>query len=353
MCVEVFNKNSKIIVLNLAYRPPNGDPNEIENHFKNILSKREITNKELVLVGDFNINVLDFNESKMVQNFVNLMFRHGLIPTINKPTRVTRNTATAIDHIITNSVINAEFKTGIIKTDISDHFPIFFIFKCVVDSTEAREEFIYKRNYSSNSIETFKQKLREVNWNEVKQSNNANESYAKFSEICTSLYEECFPKFKIKLNQRKNLSPWITKGIKKSSKRKQKLYEKFLKKRNAFNETAYKTYKNLFEAIKRKSKKNHYSQKILQFKYDIKKRWNVMKEIIGKAKHSKKSNFPQKLKIGNKIKTGENEIANEFNKYFADIGPSLAKNIPKPSIPFESFLKRVNTTMPSQCLSTN
>ena len=257
--------------MNLTYRPPNADPNELENHFKNILSKREITNKELVLVGDFNINVLDFNESKMVQNFVNLMFRHGLIPTINKPTRVTRNTATAIDHIITNSVINAEFKTGIIKTDISDHFPIFFIFKCVVDSTEAREEFIYKRNYSSNSIETFKQKLREVNWNEVKQSNNANKSYAKFSEICTSLYEECFPKFKIKLNQRKNLSPWITKGIKKSSKRKQKLYEKFLKKRNAFNETAYKTYKNLFEAIKRKSKKNHYSQKILQFKYDIKK----------------------------------------------------------------------------------
>ena len=51
------------------------------------------------------------------------MFRHGLIPTVNKPTRVTRNTATAIDHIITNSIINAEFKTGIIQTDISDHFP--------------------------------------------------------------------------------------------------------------------------------------------------------------------------------------------------------------------------------------
>ena len=132
--------------MNLTYRPPNADPNELENHFKNILSKREITNKELVLIGDFNINVLDFNESKMVQSFVNLMFRHGLIPTINKPTRVIRNTATAIDHTITNSVINAEFKTGIIKADISNHFHIFFIFKCVVDTTETRKEFIYKRN---------------------------------------------------------------------------------------------------------------------------------------------------------------------------------------------------------------
>ena len=204
------------------------------------------------MVGDFDINVLDFNGSKMAQNFANLMFRDALIPTINKPTFATRNTATAIDHIITNSAINAEFKTGIIQTDISDHFPVFFIFKCVVDSTEAREEFIYKRNYSSNSIETFKQKLREVNWNEVKQSNNANESFAKFSEICTSLYEERFPKFKIKLNEREKLSPWITKGIKKSSKRKQKLYEKFLKKRKKLRQlsvspkkfTTHKRYSN-------------------------------------------------------------------------------------------------------------
>ena len=181
--------------MNVAYRPPNGEPNELQNH-----SKQEITNKELVLVGDFNIGLFDFNEGKMVQHFVNLMFRHGFISTINKLTRVTRNTATAIDHNITNSIINTEFKTVIVKTDISDHFLVFFIFTCVVN-TEAREEFLYKRNYSSNSIETFKQKQLEVNWNEVKQSTNANESYAKFSEICTSLYEEYFPKFKIRLTQ--------------------------------------------------------------------------------------------------------------------------------------------------------
>ena len=137
----------------------------------------------------------------MVQSFVNLMFRHGLIPTVNKPTSITRNTATAIDHINSKSVINAKFKAGIIKTYISDHFPIFFIFKCVVDTTAAREEFICKRNYSSNSIETFNQKLRELNWNEVKQCNNANESYAKFSEICTSLY---LPSQSVSINELKD-----------------------------------------------------------------------------------------------------------------------------------------------------
>ena len=34
-----------------------------------------------------------------------------------------------------------------------------------------------------------------------------------------------------------------------------------------------------------------------------------MKKIVGKAKRSKKSNFPRKLKIGNKIETDEYEIA--------------------------------------------
>ena len=75
-----------------------------------------------------------------------------------------------------------------------------------------------------------------------------------------------------------------------------------------------------------------------------------MKEIIGKAKHSKKLNFPWKSKIGNKTKTCKDEKANEFNKY---VGPSLVKNIPNFSIPLESFLKRVNTTLSSQSLSIN
>ena len=58
------------------------------------------------MVGDLNINILDFNESKMIQGFVNLMSRDDLIPIVNKPTRVTWNTTTAIDHIIANSVLS-------------------------------------------------------------------------------------------------------------------------------------------------------------------------------------------------------------------------------------------------------
>ena len=46
-------------------------------------------------------------------------------------------------------------------------------------------------------------------------------------------------------------SPWITKGIKKSSKKKQRLYSKFLKKRNEKTKKEYQDYKKLFESIKK------------------------------------------------------------------------------------------------------
>ena len=47
-----------------------------------------------------------------------------MIPTINKPTRVTKKTKTATDHIIASSIVEPTFKTAIIESDVSDHFPI-------------------------------------------------------------------------------------------------------------------------------------------------------------------------------------------------------------------------------------
>ena len=53
------------------------------------------------------------------------MFRYGMILTINKPT----SAATAIDHIITNVIIDTDFKTEILKICISDHLAIMLAFR--------------------------------------------------------------------------------------------------------------------------------------------------------------------------------------------------------------------------------
>ena len=60
-----------------------------------------------------------------------------------------------------------------------------------------------------------------------------------------------FQKKEIEIKSKYLNTPWITKGIRKSSKHKQCFYEKYLKRRSNENEKTYKTYKNLFERIKK------------------------------------------------------------------------------------------------------
>ena len=78
--------------------------------------------------GDFNINILEYEFVKKVQHILNSMFQRHMIFAINKPTRVTRNTATAGDHSFTNTVTGGiQHRFRIIKIDISDHFPVLFV----------------------------------------------------------------------------------------------------------------------------------------------------------------------------------------------------------------------------------
>ena len=88
-------------------------------------------------------------------------------------------------------------------------------------------------------------------WDYIKEIDNPNEAYSKFLYDFSSLYEEAFPKLEIKIKQKNLISPWITKGIMKSSKQKQKPYNEFLKSRTKENEVIYKAYKNLFEVIRK------------------------------------------------------------------------------------------------------
>ena len=70
-------KNRKTILI-LTFRQPNGDVKEFEKDLNKILSANDIL-KEVVMAGDFNINLLDLKQNKKVQNFLNIMFGHDAI----------------------------------------------------------------------------------------------------------------------------------------------------------------------------------------------------------------------------------------------------------------------------------
>ena len=72
-------------------------------------------------------------------------------------------------------------------------------------------------------------KISQYDWDTIKTHQDANEAYNNFISTFCTIYDTFFPVNKMKIT--KDLeSPWITKGIKKSSKKKQCLYSKFLKK---------------------------------------------------------------------------------------------------------------------------
>ena len=83
-----------------------------------------------------------------------------------------------------------------------------------------------------------------------------------------------------------------------------------------------------------------------------KKTWNVMKELIGKTRKSE-PHSPGNLLINEQEVSCKVEIANEFNTFFTNIGAELAKNIPNTSRPFKSYIKKVDTTMPTDSLTIN
>ena len=154
----------------------------------------------------------------------------------------------------------------------------------------------------------------------------------------------------IEIKPKKLKTPWFSKRLKKSSKTKQRLYIKFLKNKSAESEEKYKNYKNLFEKLKIKSKKNYYASLLNKYKYDTKQTWQVMKEITGKQK-TKSSSLPTTIKTKQGITEKESEISKEFNKYFTSAGTALASKIPIVFKDVSECLPQCNVSMEHKELS--
>ena len=104
--------------------------------------------------------------------------------------------------------------------------------------------------------------------------------------------------------------------------------------------------------MRRKSKKNYYSEKILSFKGDAKRTWKTMKDLIGKAKINK-SSLPQNIRVKKADMFEQEKIATEFNRFFANVGPILAKQIPESENTFESYPVKTSATMQHKSVSRN
>ena len=88
----------------------------------------------------------------------------------------------------------------------------------------------------------------------------------------------------------------------------------------------YKQYRNKLNKLLFEAEKEHYETLLNENKNNLKKSWRILKDVINKKKVSSSCS---KFTVNGENTTDKMKITNGFNKYFVNIGPTLAKDIPQ------------------------
>ena len=133
----------------VIYRPPDTYLKLFNDSFNDLFDTLGRELEYCYLMSDFNIDLLNFDKHAETTSFVDMLHAHSFVSLINRPTRVTKNSATLIDNIFTNCYCNIEntFQC-LIYTDVCDHFPIvlldFEMQLCDTDTAVTRRNISYK-----------------------------------------------------------------------------------------------------------------------------------------------------------------------------------------------------------------
>ena len=322
----ILINHDKNVIIGTIYRPPATDIKEFNENMSHLLLIIQNENELAYIMGDYNINLLNSDKHIQTSEFVDIMFGFGYYPLINKPTRVKNTTATLIDNIFTNDLGKLETMSGIIVCDISDHYPVFHILKtrvenCVPTSTK-------KRQFNDKNISQFRTNLSTYNWSNLYLTNDPQIAFSEFYNTFKTNFDECFP-VKICNSSYGNKKTWLTPALRTSIRTKNKLYKKYKKYPFLSHERVYKKYRNKLCQLLRNAERSHYHYIITKYKQNLKKSWQIIKDIIGKKQGEKV--IANKFKVDNKIIMDPVVIANSFNNFYINIGHNLASKIPNPN----------------------
>ena len=231
-----------------------------EEYILPLLEKASKENKPLILLGDFNINLLKSDSDNSVSNFLDILGSFSLLPQIILPARLTNTSKTLIDNIFIDSS-SFQVSSGNLIYLISDHLPQFSILKNLKPNSNLKHN-KFKRNWSKFDQENFVLDFLEINWENTLELNkqNVNTSFDNFYNSINNLLDKYAPLKKLTKKQIRTMSkPWISQGILTSIKKRDHLFKLFIKSKNPIEkstlEKQYKQYRNLIVCLCRRSKK--------------------------------------------------------------------------------------------------
>lgn len=201
------------VIVGVIYRSPSSSYNQFCRALDELLCKITNERKNVVLMGDININLADI-DSVICEEYINCFTTYGLSCLLKKPTRVASDgSSSLIDHILTN--LDDVTSGGVILADISDHYPVYFCLQTT------------RRQLSQKSVsktvfdrQRFVDLLSGQDWNSVYSHSCPNTAYNNFVSIVGNAILKCSRVISSSQKYLVPRNPWITYALLMSIKKK-------------------------------------------------------------------------------------------------------------------------------------
>ena len=183
-------------------------PSTFNDHYLNPLldNLSKESNKTIVLVGDFDIDLLNFDTSEHVSTFLDDLVSDLLQTQILLPTRISDNSKTLIN--IFCNIPNPLAKNampGNISSSISNHLPQFFMLPEFFSNSPLTKHNITSHDCEKFNNQSFLEDFGKINWNQVLQSSqdNINITFENYLNTMNTLINSHAPLKKLNKKQKK------------------------------------------------------------------------------------------------------------------------------------------------------
>ena len=336
LSVEISNANQKALIISV-YRPPKTDIKLFIDKLAETINKAQKSYIEIIITGDFNINLMNYDSDNNVSEFLNTLASRSVTPVISKATRVSDSSATIIDNIFVSNPVN--FTSGVLVTDISDHFPIFI----VKHSFFIRQNIDQKVNISyriinESTINNLCETLESHDFSTIIDSENCSASIDNLTKLINDSYQLCCPKINKTISYKNFTKPWIDDQIVKLIKLRQNYYILYCKK--LISKEHYCKFRNYVTFKIRSAKKKYYEQVFNSVKNDIKKTWKIINNLLNSKR--KKQITIQKVVENGVTYVDPYNMSNVFNDYFVNVGRNIAESVKCNPDDHRKFLPEIN-----------
>ena len=249
---------SQPILILTWYRPPDSNARAFDL-FEEFLQKAEIENKKLIILGDLNCDFPPHTKNSNAKKLIELLDGYQLKQLIKEPTRVTANTRTLIDVVITQLGNTNVTISGVIHLGISDHSLVYTCRK--ISTPKEKPKVVETRQFKQFNSRAFESDLNQAfSGNDVYRHDDPNDSWNTWKTVFLSLANKHAP-----LRQRKvrsTYNPWVTKEIKCLSYRRDFLKKKAVRHNSAYYFNEYKQCRNNLNETIKETKSNYYKSKL-------------------------------------------------------------------------------------------